>query len=255
MKKNFYFILIIISLIISTFTSLYAQPWIGNEWNYRRLVTISNPGSTVLTDYQVRINLDNTFDFADANSDGSDIRITAADGITELPFWIETWNVTGTQATIWIKVPTLPTSGITVYLYYGNAFATSIANGENTFNAYDGFENYALGSVPTSTIINPGEWERYAGNPLISPGPTGSWDALGATFASVIYDDRVGEYRMYYHGYNSSYHQVGLATSPDGINWTKYSGNPIVAVGASGSWDAHHREFLWFGKKEQLIIE
>ena len=238
MKKNFYHILFIISLIFSTITSLYAQSWIGNEWNYRRLVTITNPGATELTDYQVRINLNNTFDFADANSDGSDIRITAADGITELPFWIETWNAAGTQATIWIKVPTLPTSGLTVCLYYGNASAPSIANGVNTFNAYDGFENYTPGSVPTSTITNPGEWERYAGNPLISPGTTGSWDALGATFASVIYDNRVGEYRMYYHGYNSSFHQVGLATSSDGINWTKYSGNPIVAVGTSGSWDA-----------------
>ncbi|MBP9056353.1 MAG: DUF2341 domain-containing protein, partial [Saprospiraceae bacterium] len=237
MKRELYLAVLLLIVIINNITTIHAQPWIGDTWAYRQLVTIVNPGSTVLNDYQVRINLDSTFTFANANIDGSDIRITAADGVTALPFFIETWNVAGEQASIWVRVPSIPLAGLNVYLYYGNTAATALSNGISSFNAYDGFENYALGTVPTSTIVNPGEWERFAGNPLIAPGPTGSWDALGATFASVIYDDRVDEYRMYYHGYNSTYHQIGLATSPDGINWIKYSGNPIVPHGPSGSWD------------------
>lgn len=120
MKKYFYHILFVTVIVISTISSLYAQAWLDANWTYRRVVTITNPGSTELTDFQVQINLDNTFDFVHANSDGSDIRITAADGTTLLPFWIETWNVSGTQATIWIKVLTLPVAGLTVYMYYGN---------------------------------------------------------------------------------------------------------------------------------------
>ena len=236
MQKNFYIFLFIIGIIASAVMPVSAQ-WEG--WAYRRTIAVSNPSGALLTDFQVKISLNSTnFSFANAKSDGSDLRITSSDEITQIPFWIETWSQAGQQATIWVKVPSIPTpAGTTIYIYYGNAAVTTVSNGLNTFNAYDGFETYALGSVPSSSSVNPGEWQRYAGNPLIAPGPTGSWDALGATFASVIYDDRVGEYRMYYHGYNSTYHQIGLATSPNGINWTKYAGNPIVPHGPSGSWD------------------
>jgi predicted GH43/DUF377 family glycosyl hydrolase len=47
----------------------------------------------------------------------------------------------------------------------------------------------------------------------------------------VIKDD--GEYRMYYLGFTDPYGiwHIGLATSPDGINWTKYP-NPVVYAGS-----------------------
>ena len=45
---------------------------------------------------------------------------------------------------------------------------------------------------------------------------------------------------MWYTGYSSSADiaQIGYATSTDGINWTKDSNNPVLSVGASGSWDS-----------------
>jgi Domain of unknown function (DUF2341)/Secretion system C-terminal sorting domain len=98
----------------------------------------------LLTDYQVRISLDNTFDYANAASNGSDIRITAADGITEIPFWIEEWNAVGSTATIWVKVPSIPSEGTNIYLYYGSITATSLSNGTNTFNFFDDFSTYDI---------------------------------------------------------------------------------------------------------------
>lgn len=239
MRKNFYLFLFSVGIISSIITTLNAQTWLNN-WDYRREITITNNSDSTLTDLQVKIDLSSLtseFDFGNAKSDGSDIRITTDNGTTLLPFWIETWNSTSKFAVIWTKIPNLPIGVTTIYLYYGNMNAENISEGFNTFHTYDGFENYTLGSVPNFNAVNPGEWNRYQGNPVLIPGPTGSWDALGATFASVIYDDQVNEYRMYYHGYNSSYHQVGLATSPDGLNWTKYPENPIVTVGSAGSWD------------------
>jgi predicted GH43/DUF377 family glycosyl hydrolase len=38
-------------------------------------------------------------------------------------------------------------------------------------------------------------------------------------------------YYLYYTGINSPYLDIRLATSADGINWTKYSGNPILTYG------------------------
>ena len=37
-----------------------------------------------------------------------------------------------------------------------------------------------------------------------------------------------GTYYLYYTGRNLPYVEIGLATSTDGINWTRYSGNPIL---------------------------
>jgi hypothetical protein len=35
---------------------------------------------------------------------------------------------------------------------------------------------------------------------------------------------------------------VGYATSPDGIDWTDYPGNPVLDVGSSGTWDSRVRD-------------
>jgi sucrose-6-phosphate hydrolase SacC (GH32 family) len=54
---------------------------------------------------------------------------------------------------------------------------------------------------------------------------------------SVVYDGAI--FHMYYTGVNDAWTpQMGHATSPDGINWTKDSQNPILKVGPAGSWDA-----------------
>ncbi len=71
---------------------------------------------------------------------------------------------------------------------------------------------------------------------VVSPGPA-SWEALSTVAPTVVYNGSM--YLMWYRGY--PYHggpeAYGLATSPDGISWTKYSGNPVLNPGSSGSWD------------------
>lgn len=89
--NKLYNILLTSLLLIYTSVNLIAQPWFGDMWPYRRLVTISNPGAVVLTDYQVKINLNNAnFDFLNAKPDGSDIRVTTDDGVTFIPFGLKT---------------------------------------------------------------------------------------------------------------------------------------------------------------------
>jgi len=116
-------------------------------WNYRRPITIDNTqNSSVLTDYQVKITLDSTnFDFSKAKSDGSDIRFTDKDGSTLLSYWIESWDATNQQATIWVKVPSIPASSTkTIYIYYGNPSATSESNVDAVFYLYDDFDGSEL---------------------------------------------------------------------------------------------------------------
>jgi hypothetical protein len=46
------------------------------------------------------------------------------------------------QAIFWVKIPYIPSSPgyATIYIYYGNASASTTSNGDNTFTFYDDFE-------------------------------------------------------------------------------------------------------------------
>jgi predicted GH43/DUF377 family glycosyl hydrolase len=82
-------------------------------------------------------------------------------------------------------------------------------------------------------------WTKYAGNPVMSPSV--AWEGAGGTNhedspTSVLKED--GLYKLWYHGISGTTRQIGYAESPDGLNWTKYSGNPVLAPGPAGAWDA-----------------
>lgn len=67
-------------------------------------------------------------------------------------------------------------------------------------------------------------------------GDNGQWDQSMVVPADIIYDG--AEFQMWYNGSSDGdVIAVGYATSPDGINWTKYDGNPVFERGAPGSWD------------------
>jgi len=64
-------------------------------------------------------------------------------------------------------------------------------------------------------------WIKYAGNPVISNGPEGSWDGHFVRDPWIVYE--AGEYRMWYWGNFA----IGYATSKDEISWHKYKRNPV----------------------------
>ena len=80
------------------------------------------------------------------------------------------------------------------------------------------------------------DWDIYSGNPVLEVGAPGSWDEQEANGPNVIKDSAV--YKMWYHGCNADYSEcsIGYATSSDGVNWTKYTGNPVLEA-TPGGWD------------------
>jgi predicted GH43/DUF377 family glycosyl hydrolase len=81
-------------------------------------------------------------------------------------------------------------------------------------------------------------WVRYGSAPVFDAGPSGAWDAK-ISFPAVIKDG--GVYKMWYTGLDAAnYGQIGYATSPDGLAWTRYAGNPVLSFGAGSSWDAEY---------------
>lgn len=54
-----------------------------------------------------------------------------------------------------------------------------------------------------------------------------------------------GNYYLFYAGQDTATttFQIGLATSSDGVTWTKHPLNPILTVGGAGAWDEDHVAF------------
>ncbi|HYM10696.1 MAG TPA: hypothetical protein VEU62_08185 [Bryobacterales bacterium] len=78
-------------------------------------------------------------------------------------------------------------------------------------------------------------WQRH-GEPVLEPGPQGSWDEAGVADPYVI---RCGSaYYMYYLGQNRhAIQRLGVARSADGVHWQKSMSNPVLDLGPPGAFD------------------
>jgi predicted GH43/DUF377 family glycosyl hydrolase len=97
----------------------------------------------------------------------------------------------------------------------------------------------ALGSrrlLCLATSVDGFHWTKSNANPVLTVGQPGEFDSEHVTYGhAILHQDK---FWMWYTGHNGQVWQIGLATSPDGVHWTKYAGNPVLAVGAPGEWDA-----------------
>jgi len=88
-------------------------------------------------------------------------------------------------------------------------------------------------SCRRDTAVEPLKFTAYEHNPILCPGPPGSWDDSFVIQPQVIWHDST--FYMFYAGSNSyGVTGVGLATSPDGIHFSKYEGNPILTPDGTG---------------------
>ncbi len=79
-------------------------------------------------------------------------------------------------------------------------------------------------NVCYATSTDGTNWIKHPDNPLF--GITQSWEDSLIEYKSVLYNG--SGYMMWYSTGLDSRHSFGLATSDDGIVWTKYSGNPVM---------------------------
>ena len=97
--------------------------WWNDSWQYRKPIAVSNSGSAQSnTQVKVLSNVDLSADVTAGKiqADLDDLRFTDINGEL-LKYWIE--DSTNNSVDIWAFVPSVPTSGATVYMYYGNSNA------------------------------------------------------------------------------------------------------------------------------------
>ncbi|MFZ0549025.1 MAG: hypothetical protein WAM60_26500 [Candidatus Promineifilaceae bacterium] len=82
--------------------------------------------------------------------------------------------------------------------------------------------------------------------PILVQGSEGEWDDYAVRVPSVV---KTGDgYMMFYTGYTRQQGMIGMATSPDGIHWTKYNdpatteapyaeSDPVFVAAEGDAWD------------------
>ena len=92
-------------------------------------------------------------------------------------------------------------------------------------------------------LPNPaGTWKASAHNPVLKEDKT-VWPSALKGGPEVVWDGT--EYKMYYHGCTTGStgcrSSIGMAFSPDGIDWMSYSKNPVIKKGST----SHNTEEAW----------
>jgi autotransporter-associated beta strand protein len=122
----------------------------------------------------LRLNSSN-FNFAQAQTDGRDIRFTTLTG-TPLSYQIEQWDATAGTAAVWIKIPSISANARQeVKMYWGKTGVATESSGLNVFNSANGYVSVmhlnetVADSVGTLTPTNIG---TTVTNSLIGKGRT-----------------------------------------------------------------------------------
>jgi len=135
--------------------------WFDTSWSKRKRVTVTNNDATEYTNAVVEITI--PYD-SDMQTDFDDLRVSNSGGTTTLSFAREIYTAS-TEATLWVKIPTLAASSDTeLYVYYGNGGATYGGVGTSTFIVYDDFEDDNITEYSgDSTLFNVGTSYAYQG--------------------------------------------------------------------------------------------
>lgn len=126
-------------LFIALIISLPASARQSCEWPFRTEINVqeNSVSGSQLQSYQVKfdINASTLHSDYDWSNNGEDLYIFDSNDQTLLEFWIDDWDSSRKEATIWVRFPTLDRGQIrTIYFYYGNRNAPPLANVPFTFN-------------------------------------------------------------------------------------------------------------------------
>lgn len=140
-----------------------ARDWWNDEWTYRKEIILNAGEGGVSLDgdlsaFPVLIRLSaDSFRFADAKFDGADIRFTNADGSRRLNHFIESYDVNGALAFVWVEAPEIaPGAEEKIYMYFGNAAADEAGQSGLVYDAdYALVYNFgAVSGVPLDATAN-----------------------------------------------------------------------------------------------------
>ncbi len=121
----------VLCLIMLVSFSSFAQGWYNSSWLHRKIITIdyTKVGTGPHTNFPVLVSRTDADLQSKAQADADDILFTSSDGTTKLDHQIESYSSATGAIVAWVRIPSLSSSSNTVvYMYYGNASASSQQN-------------------------------------------------------------------------------------------------------------------------------
>jgi signal peptidase I len=161
----------------------------ADPWTRRIPLTVpAGSVSTSLSNFPILVSLTNIGLATDAQTDGSDLRFTAADGATRLAHEIESWDSVSGTLVAWVNVPAIAsTSPTLLYLYYGAPNAPSQDDVRGTWSS--DFETaWHLAGDPSGTAPQLDDSTTRNHDGLGSGGLTGANSVAGIVGQAVELD-------------------------------------------------------------------
>ena len=127
--------------------------WSDPAWTRLKQVTLSNTAGETMYNYAIHlvVNYD-----SDMRADYGDLRFKhEGSGDVLLNYWMESYD--SSTASVWVKVPSIPTGSSTMYLFYGNPSASSQSNFYSVFTDWD--ELWSNDEQITYHSYNEGGWD------------------------------------------------------------------------------------------------
>ncbi len=234
----FLLIPIVFLIRINQKSNKISAAWWNNSWNYRVSINIGNSQSSQ-TNIQIKI-LDN-YDLSTEIGAGkiqsslNDLRFTDINGEL-ISYWIE--DSTENSVDIWGIIPSLPSGGTTIYMYYGNPSAPDISSTSNmtiggTMTFIDGFRIHTFKDSGTLSNITNANVEILV---VAGGGGGAAMTGGGGGAGGLIYNPSYAVTAQNYSvtvGLGGS-GQVGTANPGYGSNGQNSNFDTLIAIGGGG---------------------
>lgn len=166
-------------------------------------------------------------------------------GVTQIGY---AWSLNGA---LWHRHVRNPVLSADLFWEGGIVVSPAVAKDGAVFKMWYGAAGVPpriIGHAISADGIN---WQKHP-EPVLQLGPPGDWDGSIVGPGTIIIEN--GIYKIWYWGgreiWPLSVMQIGLATSADGIHWTKYDdaatraaphadSDPVLKIGNRGEWDQH----------------
>lgn len=231
--------------IFSYFSKPASASWFDESWLYRQAITVTvSSSSSDISNLETLITVANTNTLVTngkLQSSCQDLRFTSTSGKL-LPYYIDS-GCNSASTKIWVEADLVPknTTTYTMYMYYGNATATSKSDSVK-FNLYNGLQGY---------------WNMNEASGNLGD-VSGNSNTGTATSTSVV-TGKYGNGRSF----NGSTSNVGLAsetTDSTGslsvwINTSANGNNEIYSQGTSSGLDTSRIQFGVYSGKVSLLVQ